>query len=228
MGMKKNSDEQAAKSQISDRITVLGIPAQERTASVVLAVSALYEKIEDLTHELKRTREHLSELEQLVDVDCVAPVPNRRAFLRRLAWVLSMHERYGHSCSVLYFDINNFKQINDTYGHAAGDMTIRHVSQLFLDGLRESDFMARLGGDEFAIIMYYASYESALERGRKLAALVGRTPFLWGTHSVHVSVAYGAYQITRGDDAEGAMAKADAAMYQDKKRMKERATDMSA
>src|ERR1700753_1498171 len=75
---------------IVERVALLGIPEAEMTESVKLAVSALFEKLDDMSRELLRTKESFTELERLVDVDCIAPVPNRRAFMRRLAWAISM------------------------------------------------------------------------------------------------------------------------------------------
>jgi diguanylate cyclase (GGDEF)-like protein len=210
------------KSYINDRIKVLGIPEEEITESVGLAVSALMEKLDDLTHELARTKDSFAELERLVDVDCVAPVPNRRAFMRRLAWAIAMQERYGHPCSVLYFDINEFKRINDTYGHPAGDMAIRHVSKVLIEAMRGSDFMARLSGDEFAIIMYYANIDSARERGEKIAERMARSSFVWEGKTISVTAAYGAYEVCKGDDPETALGNADTAMYLNKKLTKSR------
>jgi diguanylate cyclase (GGDEF)-like protein len=208
---------------MAERIASLGIPAGEMTESVTLAVSALLERLDDLSRELIRAKDNFAELEQLVDVDCVAPVPNRRAFMRRLAWAISMHDRYGHPCSILYFDVNDFKRVNDTHTHAAGDAVIRHVSQILLDSLRDSDFMARLGGDEFAIIMYYAHLPDAAERGRKIADLLAESPVTYGHERFFVTAACGAYEVARGDDPETALSRADAEMYLNKKHFKENA-----
>lgn len=216
------------KSRLIDRLQMLGIPPEEMTQPVTLAVSALLEKLDDLNHELSRTKESLAEIERLVDVDCVAPIPNRRAFMRRLSWAIAMHERYGHPSTILYFDLNNFKDINDTYGHAAGDLAIRHVSQLLTSTMRESDFLARIGGDEFAIIMYYASESAARDRGHKFAEMLQRTPFMYNGKPLTVSTAHGYYSITPGDDAEAALAAADMSMYVDKRRAKDRLTNIQA
>ena len=215
----------AANSNISrkaalERIGMLGIAESEMTPAVSLAISALLEKLDDVNRELSRTKESLAEIERLVDVDCVAPIPNRRAFMRRLSWAITMHERYGHPSTVLYFDINDFKSINDKHGHAAGDIAIRHMSQLLSTTMRESDFLARIGGDEFAVIMYYANEEAAKNRGAKIAEKLQETPFNFNGKQLHISTAYGYYSLRHGDDAESALAAADMSMYVDKRRRK--------
>jgi diguanylate cyclase (GGDEF)-like protein len=211
-------------SRTSERLQMLGIPDAAMTPEVSLAVSALLEKLDDVNRELSRTKDSLAEIERLVDVDCLAPIPNRRAFMRRLSWAITMHERYAHPTTVLYFDINDFKQINDQYGHAAGDIAIRHVSQLLSSGMRESDFLARIGGDEFAVIMYYATEEAARKRGAKIAEKLLKTPFVFNGKPVTISTAYGCYSVRAGDDAESSLSAADMAMYVDKRRGKISAT----
>lgn len=214
------AEDLSKKHRTSERLAMLGIPDDEMTPAVSLAVSALLEKLDDLNRELSRTKESLAEIERLVDVDCLAPIPNRRAFMRRLSWAITMHERYNHPSTILYFDINEFKQINDHYGHSAGDLAIRHIAQLLTATMRESDFLARVGGDEFAVIMYYANEEAAKKRGAKIAEKLQKTPFVFNGKPLHVSSAVGYYSIRSGDDAESALASADMSMYVDKRRSK--------
>lgn len=216
------------KSRLTERMAVLGIPNEQMTQPVTLAVSALLEKVDDLNHELQRTKDALAEMERLVDVDCVAPVPNRRAFMRRLSWAIAMHDRYDHPSSVLYFDLNEFKAINDSYGHAAGDIAIRHVSQILLESMRESDFLGRIGGDEFAIIMYYAGEDAAKKRGEMITEKIRQTPFLFNGRPIAITTACGFYSLCKGDNAEVALSAADMSMYLDKKKQKEQATNIQA
>lgn len=218
--VKFNKATPARRTLLAERLIALGIPEEEMTPNVRLVISALLEKMDDVNRDLSRTKENLSEIERLVDVDCIAPIANRRAFMRRLSWAITMHERYGHPSTILYFDLNDFKTINDTYGHAAGDLAIIHVSQILSTVMRESDFLARIGGDEFAVIMYYANEESAKLRGKKIAEKLDNTPFTFNGSQLYVSAAYGYYLVRSGDDAESALASADMSMYVDKRRNK--------
>jgi diguanylate cyclase (GGDEF)-like protein len=220
--LKMADSETFRKGRLSDRIAMLGIPDGEMTPAVKLAVSALLEKLEDMGSDLTRTKENLAEMERLVDVDCVAPIPNRRAFMRRLSWAITMHERYGHPSTILYFDVNDFKQINDLHGHAAGDLAIRHIAQILGDVMRGSDFLARIGGDEFAVIMYHADEEAARKRGMLVTQKIRSTSFEFAGKLITISCAHGCYCIRNGDNAESALAAADMSMYVDKKRIKSR------
>ena len=210
----------AQQNRANDSMAMLGIPEKQLTDEVKLVVSALLEKIDDVNRELASAQESLSEMERLVDVDCVAPIPNRRAFMRRLSWAINMHARYGHPTTILYYDINDFKDINDTYGHAAGDMAILHIAQLLTDTMRESDFLARIGGDEFGVIMYYADEAAAKKRGDRIAEKLKTTPLMFGGKQIPLSAAFGHYTVKSGDDAEACLAAADMSMYVDKRRGK--------
>lgn len=210
-----------------DRLEMLGIPRSEMTPAVSLALSALLEKLDDTTREMNRLRETLHELEQLVDVDCLVPIPNRRAFMRRLHWAIAMHERYGHPVSVLFFDLNGLKNINDTYGHSAGDQAIRHTSQLLSTAIRQSDYLARISGDEFAMIFYYADHDQAMERASRIAESFHSRPVIINSRPVPLSTAYGVYTLKAGDTAESALNAADMAMYMHKNRMKHERLDIN-
>ncbi len=216
------------KKRLPDRIAMLGIPDDEMTESVTLALSAIFEKLDDSQVELRQAKEQLKEMESLVDVDLLAPIPNLRAFMRRLTWVVSMLNRYNHPSTIVYFDLNGFKQINDTFGHAAGDMAIRHVADLLTRSKRESDFLARLGGDEFAIIMYYANSEAAEKRGHAIAEKLRLSPFIFNGQPLHLSTAVGIHNIVRGETPEQALASADTSMFKNKRSQSRETTMMDA
>ena len=112
---------------------ILGVPAGEVTVRVQTAMVELSAKAQSLRDELERARKRIAHLEKLADRDTLTPVLNRRAFLRELARVLSFGERYGLAGSLLYFDVNGLKQINDVYGHMAGDRALIQVRDLMLD-----------------------------------------------------------------------------------------------
>ena len=216
------------KSNLPERLSRLGIPPAEMTESVALALSTVLEKADDLQHALDQAKAQLTEIQSLVDVDCVAPIPNRRAFMRRLQWVISMHDRYGHPSSVLFFDLNRFKEINDTYGHLAGDLAIRHVADQLTRQKRDSDFLARIGGDEFAVILYHASQEDAERRGEHIAEQLRRAPFIYNGRPITIETAVGIHSIVKGESAEEALTKADISMYAHKRQLKAAHTEINA
>jgi len=203
------------------RLATLGIPSSEFTPSVSLAISALFEKIDDLNRELIRTKEHLNELEQLVDVDVLAPIPNRRAFMRRLEWAIALHERYNQPVSVLFFDLNYFKELNDNYGHACGDAALRHAANTLVAATRDSDFVARMGGDEFAVILFHSDYENSIKRAQAINnRITSENVFKWNGNPMPITLSVGVYSVKVGDTPDSALSNADTAMYVEKRRFK--------
>lgn len=100
--------------------------------------------------------------------DVLTGLSNRRSFLEAGDAELERSKRYGHSVSVIFLDLDDFKQINDVMGHEVGDAALRATAAGLLGSLRNSDHVARLGGDEFAVLLPEISYDAALETGRKI------------------------------------------------------------
>ena len=125
---------------------------------------ALLDEVSRLRQELDLTRKRISHLERMADEDSMLPIANRRAFVRELTRLISYSERYGTAGSVLYFDLNGMKEINDRYGHPAGDEALRHFARLLVANVRDSDVVGRLGGDEFGVILAQADEAQARDK----------------------------------------------------------------
>ena len=104
------------------------------------------------------------------------PLLNRRAFVRELTRYIAFTGRYNTPASLIYFDLNHFKPINDTYGHAAGDAVLSHFADVLLAHVRDSDCVGRLGGDEFGVLLTHANQEQALKKADVLAAALEASP----------------------------------------------------
>ena len=115
--------------QVQDSASVMGIPEAELTPKIRMAIMTLMEEVARLLEELNGTRGRIEHLERLADQDSLVPVYNRRAFLRELTRAISMTERYGAPSTVIYFDVNNMKHINDNHGHPAGDAALAQILQ---------------------------------------------------------------------------------------------------
>src|SRR5205085_8095018 len=113
-----------------------------------VALTGLVAERERLREDLAKARGKIASLERLADEDALTPVANRRAFVRQLTRMIAFSHRYGVPASVVYFDINNMKQINDSHGHPAGDAALRHIANVLRENIRGSDIVGRLGGDE--------------------------------------------------------------------------------
>ena len=172
---------------------------------------------ESLRRELEDARARIAQLERLADEDSLAPIANRRAFVRELSRMIAFTRRYGAPSSVIYFDVNGMKQINDTHGHPAGDAALRHVAEVLSKNVRESDIVGRLGGDEFGVVLAQTSQDQANAKAISLAQAIKDTPLHWGKAEIKVSAAYGVYSFTANDDAQIAIEAADKAMYKQKR-----------
>lgn len=206
----------------SDVISIMGIPEAELTPKVRTAIMGLLQEVDRLRQELEDSKKRVGFLEKLADQDSLVPIANRRAFVRELSRMIAFAERYGNPSSVLFFDINGLKIINDQLGHGAGDAAIRHVATALMHNVRESDLVGRLGGDEFGVLLANAPQAAALEKASSLAAKIETTPFEWEGKAVPLRVAYGAYGFTGGEDAAKALDKADRAMYEHKQSDREK------
>lgn len=105
--------------------------------------------------------------------DLVTGLANRRAFYRAAAAEIARLERYGHPFSVAYVDVDDFKAVNDTFGHSAGDELLRLTGEVMSGGTRRTDTVARLGGDEFALLFPETTEEAALAALRKIQDALG-------------------------------------------------------
>ena len=185
------------------------------------SIQRLAEENVQLRREIDELRERLGHMERLADQDPLAPIPNRRAFVRELNRVIAFTQRYKARSSLVFFDINGFKRINDSYGHAAGDKALLHVAQVLLKGVRESDIVGRLGGDEFGVILVLTDARLADEKARQLAQSIEKHPFLFSGMQHRLSVAYGVTTFSGGESVSDVLAAADRAMYLHKAELKD-------
>jgi diguanylate cyclase (GGDEF)-like protein len=170
-----------------------------------------------LREELEQARKRIGYLEELADRDALAPVMNRRAFVRELARMIAFAERYGVAGSVLYLDVDGMKQVNDTHGHAAGDAALQQVAEILLGNIRKSDVVGRLGGDEFGVILAQASPEEGAAKAAVLAAAIEASPAEWRGTKLELGVSFGVYTFAGGEQAAEALDAADKAMYAQKR-----------
>ncbi len=207
-----------APSAVTTVTTVMGIAEAEFTPSVRDAIMALMQEVDSLRRELEHTRARLEEAEKNADQDYLLPLLNRRAFVRGLTQTIGMAARYGTPSSLVYFDLDDFKQINDTHGHAAGDAVLAHFASTLLDHVRDSDIVGRLGGDEFGVILTHTTQEIAHRKAAALAETLSANPAGYLGQPIPVAFSYGTFELVADENADSAIARADEAMYAQKKR----------
>ena len=166
---------------------------------------------------MTRLKARLAEMEDMADQDVLTPLLNRRAFVRELRRVATFAQRYGSKASLVYFDLDGFKAVNDRIGHAAGDAALKAVAQRLLDNVRDSDVVGRMGGDEFAVALVQADHETAMSKARSLAQVIEATPVTLGEWSAPLHVSFGVREIDPDADPEVVLAEADAVMFVNKR-----------
>jgi diguanylate cyclase (GGDEF)-like protein len=197
--------------------SILGIPEDEFTPRVRDAIMTLMAEVDSLRRELQQTRSRLEEVEKTADQDQLLPLLNRRAFVRELMRYISFTGRYGMPASLVYFDLDGFKLVNDTHGHAGGDAVLAHFAQILLQNVRDSDVVGRLGGDEFGVLLSHANQDQAHKKADQLANSLNASPTIFQGRAIPASFSYGAFELKPGEDAAVAMARADEAMYAHKR-----------
>jgi diguanylate cyclase (GGDEF)-like protein len=173
----------------------------------------------DVQHALDHLDSTIRSLEGLSGTDHLTGLPNRREGEERLGEDLARAKRGGAFLTVAVVDLDGFKSINDTHGHHAGDVCLRHVARVIRRSVREGDWLARWGGDEFVLALWdgsvFASPEAVLGR---INADLRRTPVrLPGGGELVLSISVGASRYAGEDDLRELLAKADAAMYEAKR-----------
>jgi diguanylate cyclase (GGDEF)-like protein len=166
-----------------------------------------------LREEVTRLQVRLEEAESLADTDVLAPVLNRRAFLRELNRIIAFVGRYQSHAALLYFDLDGFKGVNDRFGHAAGDAALSTVAGRLLAHVRESDIVGRLGGDEFAVILVQVEEAAARAKAEALAGVLAADPVAFDGEEIPVQATCGLCMLEAGMGAEQALSRADAAMF---------------
>jgi diguanylate cyclase (GGDEF)-like protein len=150
----------------------------------------------------------------LATVDELTGLTNRRGLETMARHVLGFCDRVERPASVLLFDLNGFKQVNDELGHAAGDRVLQGFADALLSAFRHSDVVARLGGDEFCVVLSGACKEDVT---RPLAELKTRLAACIGPHPVSFSVGVAEYDARRHHAFEELLAEADSRMYEEKR-----------
>ncbi len=202
---------------ISDAVSFMGIPETEITPSVRDALMALMAEVEQLRRDAKKMHQRIREAEKLADHDVMLPILNRRGFMTELTRVIAFGRRYKEPAGLAYLDIDNFKQINDTFGHAAGDAALRHLVDIVSANVRETDVMGRLGGDEFAVILVRSDLASSQAKAEALRLLVTLHPLMMDGIEVPMSISVGAIALDGTQEPKQALDEADRAMYQAKR-----------
>lgn len=161
-----------------------------------------------------QSRYYADQLNYRANHDHLTGLANRSAFEDEVRHVLEEARHSGKPAAICYFDLDNFKVVNDTCGHTAGDELLKQIAHVLRSNLRDGDYIARLGGDEFGIVFSRCDPEDARDRARRLTQLIEEFRFVWRRHIFTFTASCGLVPI--GRSAEGftrLLADADAACF---------------
>ena len=211
---------------VMSRLASIRVALEEKRRSEALIQEKLTEEMESLNENLDRMKKEVNQvhakrkaLEKEVLIDPLSGVANRRALRERLKNELYRFQRYRQFFSMLLFDIDEFKVINDRHGHWAGDRCIKEIIKRIKPILRETDLMGRWGGDEFLVIFAGTDVDSAAAVAERLRKLIENTRFVYHKQEISLTVSIGVTE-TRDSDTTVEMAfnRVYKAMYQAKKK----------
>ena len=194
-------------------------------------VIAVCVTISDVTHVsvMQREREEaVAKLREYADRDGLTGIANRRFFETRLADEFLRWQRYGGELSMLLFDLDHFKRINDEFGHVAGDTVLRSMAQRVSGVVRKQDVFGRFGGEEFALLLPCTPLDDALYVAEKIRRTIGDEPIEVQGVIVPVTASVGAATARTGaPDYEGMINEADAALYTAKRQGRNRSVALA-
>lgn len=177
----------------------------------------LRRRLEEVQSESRELRSKMMEAHRQAATDTVTGLPNRLAYEERLDQEFARWKRFGDPLSLLVWDVDDFKRINDRFGHHAGDKALRIIGQSLQQGLRETDFVARFGGEEFVMLLPGTDSDFA----RKVAEGARIKAKESGIHSVgnrvEVTISCGLSEFKKGDSPADVFARADRALYEAKR-----------
>jgi diguanylate cyclase (GGDEF)-like protein len=170
---------------------------------------------------IRRIMIYTYEIERLTVIDPLTGIFNRRGFMEACEVELARARRHDRPLSLLMLDVDHFKRINDTHGHAGGDMALRHLADTLRAALRVTDIAGRIGGEEFAVLLTETDLAGARQLAQRLRDGIAGAVLEVGAHQIRMTVSIGVAPVRpEGGRADGpiarAMSDADAAMYRAK------------
>jgi len=172
------------------------------------------------TRTLLEFKAYLDVCEEAAFTDHLTGLANRRRFERQLEREVARMERYGHPFSLLMIDIDSFKDLNDSFGHDAGDDAIRRLSKVLREGTRGIDLAARIGGEEFAVLLVETSKQGGSEVAERLRTAI---KVLDMPKARHITASFGVAECpTDAQTAAGVLKAADVALYEAKRNGRDR------
>jgi diguanylate cyclase len=173
-------------------------------------------RIAELERETSDLHSRLDSEKQGARIDPLTGIANRKSFEERFAYEIAQKSNAELAVAMLLWDLDNFKAINDSYGHRAGDRVLQSVAACFMAAVRGNDFVARIGGEEFVMLLSGAKIAPAMLIANQVRSAVEALRFHFRGTPVRVTVSCGLTELNKNDAADAAFDRADAALYRAK------------
>ena len=209
-------------SSINDSLSAYVDAEGKRQANAQQTLDSLTTELQDMGNETQQLRADLEQQHARAMIDPLTGVANRLGYDERINSEFSRWQRYGGKLSLAVIDVDLFKQINDTYGHAAGDKVLATIAEQLQARIRDSDYLCRYGGEEFVLILPETEAGDAETVVDKLRSAIADCQFHFKQTPVPVTVSCGVAEFHNGDSVQVVFEKADEAMYLAKQRGRNR------
>jgi len=209
---------------VSDKLTAITgslrekeqLEQQERQ-QLLLTLGNMEQRLGELETDAGTFKKRIAEQNFRSLQDALTEIPNRAAFDERYQLEIKRWQRYKKPLCVVLADVDHFKNINDSYGHSAGDKTLKVIAKTLKLNLRETDFIARYGGEEFIMLFPETELAELEKRLNALREKIGKIPFKFKNVNVPITISFGATRFTEQDTNRSAFDRADEALYEAKK-----------
>lgn len=224
LDVQQASDLAMLRKELSTRLDTISAHVREfrvreatRTRSYRERTQRMRSRIATLERESRLLQENLQQEQQHALIDALTSIPNRAAYDIRIEQEFKRWKRFGRPVSILAWDIDRFKSINDAYGHKAGDKVLHAIGQQLRRHVRNTDFVGRYGGEEFVMLLVGSSPEEAKAVAEKVRAEIANLGFHFHEQPVKVTVSCGIAGFAAEDGPDSVFDRADKALYKAKK-----------
>ncbi len=185
-------------------------------------LNAMRARVSEAEKEIERLQQELANASDMVRIDALTGALNRKGMDEAFETEVARMRRHGGALCLALLDIDNFKKLNDSLGHAAGDAALVHLAKVVREALRPEDTLARYGGEEFVVILPNTTLDDAANAMMRVQRELTKRFFLHNNEKLLITFSCGVAQLREGEGAAAALERADAAMYLAKRAGKNR------
>lgn len=222
--IENNDNIDELKNSLNNIVTALQTKIIEEVEAEDAETKILENKIAGMSNKIKLLEDHAKDLEKTIRqkqmeaiTDPLTGLYNRAAYVQALEKAWMKWEQNNFPSTMLVWDIDHFKSVNDRYGHAAGDKVLQSVAKKLETGVRKGDVLARFGGEEFVMLLAGKTLEEGLQLAERIRELISSTEFTYKKQPLHVTISCGVSSFVKKDTPTKIFERADKALYKAKR-----------